>query len=137
MNADMRMKANIRMAVIVILTAVFLTALTVGGTVAYMTDGGSMVNEFAMGSVPETTVEAVAPPAAYTVTFDPNGGDSAPASQSKTQGEALELSWELPARIGYMFVGWADSSTAVAAQFLPGDSYTADADAVLYALWSV
>ncbi len=71
----------------------------------------------------------------YTVSYDANGGSGAPAAQLKTPGEALTLSSAVPTREGYSFLGWAESSGAAEARYLPGGSFTADADTVLYAVW--
>ncbi|MBR1821230.1 MAG: InlB B-repeat-containing protein [Clostridia bacterium] len=71
----------------------------------------------------------------YEVTYDANGGSGAPASQSKNYGASLTLSDAVPTRGGYTFMGWATSSTATKAEYQPGDTYTADADLNLYAIW--
>ena len=71
----------------------------------------------------------------YTVSYDANGGQGAPAAQTKTQGTALILSSMKPARKDHAFLGWAVSPTATAAQYQPGASYTAEGDATLYAVW--
>lgn len=73
--------------------------------------------------------------ATYTVTYNANGGSGAPATQTKTENVALTLSNTKPTRNGYTFKGWATSSTATTAQYQPGDSYTANADVTLYAVW--
>lgn len=76
-----------------------------------------------------------APAATYTVTYDANGGEGAPASQVKTENVALTLSSVVPTRSGYTFLGWATSSTATSAQYLAGGNYTANANVTLYAVW--
>ncbi|MBQ7874945.1 MAG: leucine-rich repeat protein, partial [Oscillospiraceae bacterium] len=71
----------------------------------------------------------------YTVTYNANGGSGTPASQTKTEGEPLTLSKVVPVREGYIFLGWATSASATTAKYQPGDTYTADADITLYAVW--
>ncbi|MCR5135471.1 MAG: InlB B-repeat-containing protein [Oscillospiraceae bacterium] len=71
----------------------------------------------------------------YTVSYDANGGNGAPAAQKKIEGEALTLSSTLPRRAGYIFQGWATSSYATTAQYQPGGKYTLDEDVTLYAVW--
>ena len=72
----------------------------------------------------------------YTISYDANGGSGAPAAQQKLKGTEITLSTEEPTRSGYDFKGWSTSKTATTAEYAPGASYTADADAVLYAVWA-
>lgn len=71
----------------------------------------------------------------YTVSYNANGGSSAPASQTKTYDVKLTLSSSVPTRTGYTFVGWATSSSASSAQYYAGGAYTANANVTLYAVW--
>ena len=71
----------------------------------------------------------------YTVSFDANGGNGAPVSQTKTKGTDLTLSTKTPSRSGYTFAGWSTSSTASSPTYYPGGKYTNDASATLYAVW--
>lgn len=74
----------------------------------------------------------------WTVSYNGNassGVTNIPSSQTKTQGSTLTLSSTRPSRTGYTFLGWNTSSTATTATYQPGGSYTADAAAVLYAIW--
>jgi uncharacterized repeat protein (TIGR02543 family) len=75
-------------------------------------------------------------PATYTVSYNANGGYGAPASQTKTYGVTLTLSSVTPSRSGYTFLGWSTSSMATSPTYSPGGSYTANASATLYAVWS-
>ena len=70
----------------------------------------------------------------FTVSYNANGGVRAPASQTKTEGEALTLHAEPPSRVGYTFLGWSTSATG-GVVYAPSASYTADADITLYAVW--
>ena len=71
----------------------------------------------------------------YTVSYNANGGAGAPAAQTKLQGASLTLSSTIPTRDGYAFIGWATSANATVPVYQPGDTYTADSNATLYAVW--
>ena len=73
----------------------------------------------------------------WTVSYNANGGSGAPSAQTKTYGVTLTLSSTKPTRTGYTFQGWSTSSTATSATYSAGGSYTANAAATLYAVWSV
>lgn len=73
--------------------------------------------------------------ATYTVTFDANEGENAPAAQREAQGKELTLSSEKPVRQGYTFVGWAETADAESGVYMPGDQVCFDSDTVLYAVW--
>lgn len=70
----------------------------------------------------------------FTVLYNANGGSSTPEMQLKQAGTALTLSSAVPTRAGYTFIGWAHSP-ASEPEYQPGDSYTADSDITLYAIW--
>ena len=72
----------------------------------------------------------------YTVSYNANGGSGAPSSQTKTKDVTLTLSSTKPTRSGYTFLGWSTSSTATSPTYYAGGSYTANASATLYAVWS-
>lgn len=73
----------------------------------------------------------------YTISYNANGGTGAPSPQAKTHNASLTLSSTIPTRNGYNFLGWATTSTATTAEYIPGGSYTANASATLYAVWEV
>lgn len=73
----------------------------------------------------------------YPITYNANGGTGAPSAQSKWHGEALTLSSTKPTKTGHSFQGWATSSTATAATYQPGASYTTNAALTLYAVWEL
>ena len=73
----------------------------------------------------------------YTVSYNANSGSGAPSAQTKWHGETLTLSSTKPTRTGYTFLGWSTSSTATSATYAAGGSYTANAAAVLYAVWRI
>lgn len=70
----------------------------------------------------------------YTVTYDANGGTQTPASQTKKKGETISLRLETPTRAGYTFAGWATSKNGKVV-YSAGQSYSADANITLYAVW--
>lgn len=71
----------------------------------------------------------------YTVSYNANGGSSAPSSQTETVGMSIDLSWSIPTRFGYSFQGWATDSSASSVVYWPGDVYTDDISVTLYAVW--
>ena len=72
--------------------------------------------------------------AAYSVSYNANGGTNAPASQTKWHGESLTLTTATPTKTGCSFAGWSDSTTG-SVVYSSGDSYTANASITLYAIW--
>jgi len=99
-------------------------------TTASYSAGGSYTNNASV------TLYAVWAKNTYTVSYNANGGSGAPASQTKTYGTALTLSSTKPTRTGHTFLGWSTSSTATSATYSAGGSYTTNASATLYAVWS-
>ncbi|MBR5409692.1 MAG: InlB B-repeat-containing protein, partial [Clostridia bacterium] len=75
----------------------------------------------------------------YTVDYDANGGTGAPTVvHDKFFDKGLTLSSDEPtAPEHYVFLGWSTNPNATAAEYQPGDTYTANADATLYAVWEL
>lgn len=71
----------------------------------------------------------------HTVRYDANGGEGAPAAQTKAYRETLYLSSAQPSRTGYAFSGWTTSPNG-SVQYYPGDAYTEDRDTTFYAVWT-
>lgn len=71
----------------------------------------------------------------YSVTYNANGGEGAPASQTKTHDKNLQISSVKPTRENYTFAGWATSETSTTVTYKPGYYYTANAALTLYAVW--
>jgi len=69
-----------------------------------------------------------------TITYDANGGISAPAPQTYSSNNCL-ITDGIPKRNHYWFRGWANLPTATDAMYEPGKSYQFEEDAVLYAVW--
>lgn len=73
----------------------------------------------------------------YTVSYNANGGSGAPGSQTKTYGVTLKLSSTVPTRTNYKFKGWGTSASTKTVSYAAGANYTANAGAVLYAVWEL
>lgn len=73
----------------------------------------------------------------YTVSYNANGGNGAPSSQTKTYSKPLTLSNTKPTRTGYAFVSWNTKSDGTGTSHAPGSSYTEDAAVTLYAIWKI
>ena len=71
----------------------------------------------------------------YAVVFSVDGDTGVVDSQTKTHGVDLTITNTIPYILGYNFMGWATSPTGTEASYQPGDTYSADADIVLYALF--
>ena len=71
----------------------------------------------------------------YAVTYNANGGQNAPAGQTKKQGQTLTLQSGVPTKAGCTFQGWAETANATTPKYSPGGSYTADKAITLFAVW--
>jgi len=71
----------------------------------------------------------------YQVCYDANGGQNAPACQTKTHGVTLTLTDATPTKTGSTFKGWGTSTTATTPIQQPGGSYTINAGVTFYAIW--
>ena len=71
----------------------------------------------------------------YTLTYNANGGQGAPVSQTATAGQSITISSAKPTRSGYSFLGWATSQDATKSQYAPGSKYTGSTNVTLYAVW--
>ena len=72
---------------------------------------------------------------AYTIHFDPNGGSNAPEDQIKGHNVDITLTRAVPSRDDATFLGWSTRSGAAEPDYLPGDSFSLNADTTLYAVW--
>ena len=70
-----------------------------------------------------------------TITYNANGGDNPPPKQEKQYQEAVTLTTLKPSRDGYAFVKWNTNADGTGTDYTPGQSYSTDADLVLYAIW--
>ncbi len=71
----------------------------------------------------------------YTVTYNANGGQGAPASETQPTSQAVRISSVKPTRSGYTFAGWA-TAPAGSAAYKPGDVYLVPKSVTLYAVWT-
>ncbi len=95
------------------------------------------------------------PQTTYTVSYNVNGGTGTPSAQVKTKGVSLTLSSVVPTKkytvyynasggsvspasksVSCTFNKWNTASNGSGASYAPGSTYTADADATLYAQWT-
>ena len=79
------------------------------------------------------TLYAVWKKAAYTLSYNANGGSGAPAAQSG--GVSYTISYTEPVRNGYTFLGWSENSSATSASWSGGDVVTLSDNVTLYAVW--
>lgn len=108
--------------------------LTITGKVGGTTTVKVTLKDKDTGIVYDTkTITVTVPGAAYTLTYNANGGTGAPASQ--TGSGSITLSTAKPTRSGYTFKGWATSAGATTAQYSAGASYNLTGNATLYAVW--
>ena len=71
----------------------------------------------------------------YNISYDANGGSGAPSDQSKYYDSTITLRSGKPTRKGYLFKGWSTRSTALSADYQPGDRYSSNSNLTLYAVW--
>lgn len=87
------------------------------------------------GTMTVSTSYSIPALASYSVTYNANGGNGAPASQTKYYGIDLVLSSAKPTKDGHSFIGWATTSSATSANYSSGATYTGNAALTLYAVW--
>ena len=80
------------------------------------------------------TVSAPAPKT-FKISYDANGGSGAPSSQTKNQNETLTLSYRVPDRTGFRFMGWNTEKDGSGKSYWPRSTFNLNADATLYAQW--
>ena len=97
--------------------------------------GGTFVTGGSYTVSCNSTLYAQWRPITYDISYDANGGSGAPGYQIKTYGKTLTLSYNIPTREGYSFLGWAPSPSATVASYQPGDSFLNNADTTLWAVW--
>jgi len=72
----------------------------------------------------------------YIISYNANGGESAPEEQTKTHSVGINVSLEVPTRTGYDFLGWSTSANGNV-EYEAGASFTTEADTTLYAVWQL
>ena len=86
-------------------------------------------------SVADKTETVIYYPTVFRITYHPNGGIGAPASEGKYRKDVNYLSSTVPTRSGYRFLGWSRSATATSASWSAGARYDGKTDVTLYAVW--
>ena len=81
------------------------------------------------------TTATLTVPAPYSITYNANGGNGAPAADYKCYGIDKTLSSTVPTRDGYTFIGWNTKQNGSGTNYAKGAAYSANADATLYAKW--
>ena len=71
----------------------------------------------------------------YAITYDANGGTGAPTEERKTYGLTYTISDIIPTREKYIFQHWNINTSDTGNIYNPGDSYTTNAELILYAIW--
>ncbi|MBO5913523.1 MAG: InlB B-repeat-containing protein [Clostridia bacterium] len=71
----------------------------------------------------------------YDITLDANNGTDAVETLEKVEGIAIELPSTNAQNGDLEFIGWATSKDAKTPDYKAGDSYTADGNVTLYAVW--
>ena len=71
----------------------------------------------------------------YRVSFDLRGGSNGPEMQAQTLREIMTLSTTVPTLADHTFLGWTDNADSKFVTYKPGDSFIADNDVTLYAVW--
>ena len=74
---------------------------------------------------------------AYIISYNPQGGTGAPASQKKYHfsTSSVTLSTSKPVRTGYDFIEWNTKSDGSGESYNPGDIYDKNKDLSLFAIW--
>ena len=98
-------------------------------------DGNLLMQHSYLGGMPPTATLTV--PAPYSITYNANGGNGAPAADYKCYGIDKTLSSTVPTRDGYTFIGWNTASNGSGTSYAKGATYSANASATLYAQWKV
>ena len=74
-------------------------------------------------------------PSSYTLNYDANSGEGAPASQTESSS-VITISSTAPTRTNYDFLGWSTMPNATEPDYQPDDQITvANATTTLYAVW--
>lgn len=93
---------------------------------------GGRSSEYSYISIPAKT--------SYSITYNAHAGSDTcsriPSSQTKWYNESLSLSSWKPTRKNYMFVRWNTNASNTGTSYSPGNVYTNNASATLYAIWN-
>lgn len=103
---------------------------TRNGAVVYKPSAQYIANQ-------DITLYAVWKANGYSITYNANGGSSAPSEQVKTHDIDITLSTQESVRKNYSFLGWGTSSSSTSVAYNPGDIYRTNANLTLYAIWQL
>ena len=108
----------------------YTTASGSGGTGYAVSPAGTFVTDT------NVTLYAKWSPASYTITYNTDGGSTAPSQTTNAYGSTVTLP-SAPTKAGSNFLGWETGSGASANLFAPGGSYSMGSSAVTFiARWS-
>ncbi len=97
-------------------------------------DGNPLMRHSYLSNMPTTATLTV--PAPYSITYNANGGNGAPAADYKCYGINKTLSSTVPTRDGYTFIGWNTEQNGSGTSYAKGATYSANASVTLYAKWT-
>lgn len=103
---------------------------------------GQTVKNLVADSAGKFTLYAVWSVNSYNIAYNANGGTNAPTEQSDLRyGETITLSSQEPIRTGYLFLGWARTTSATEAQYSAGQQVSNlvsndGGTLTLYAVWA-
>lgn len=92
-----------------------------------------------------TPTLSIAKSAIFTVSYNANGGPSAPAAQTKAYDEIINLSSDILTRpdeeidgvtVQFNFLGWSQTADGTTVDYLPGAAYSLNQNITLYAVWA-
>lgn len=82
------------------------------------------------------TLYAIWQQSTYTVTYNANGKGTAPDPQTKQYGGSVTIA-DAITYTGLTMTEWNTAADGTGTSYSPGDTYSADADLTLYAIWTV
>lgn len=87
-------------------------------------------------AITNAKIHCIPPLQIYTITYDANGGENAPAEQSVEDNTTVVLSNEIPTKENSTFMGWSKEADSQTVQYRAGDVIEAlTSDITLYAVW--
>lgn len=83
------------------------------------------------------TLYAYWKPKMYTISYNANGGDITPPTQTKVHGETITIPNVELTKNEHNFLGWSTNKNATSATYLPNDTFTVNANITLYAVFGL
>ncbi|MBR6252384.1 MAG: BspA family leucine-rich repeat surface protein [Clostridia bacterium] len=71
----------------------------------------------------------------YTISYDANGGENAPASEKKVKNKPYTISSQVPTKNENEFLGWNTDPNSNDVLYVGGDTYNTNSNLKLYAVW--